>query len=350
MGILITIFALGVVIFIHELGHLLVAKLSGVGVYEFSIGMGPKIFSIKSKETNYSLRFLPFGGFVKLYGMDDEESQEIDPQKDFHKKPLLKRLATIAAGSVMNILLGLGLFILLAMAIGVFEPSNVIEKVLPGTPAAKVGLLPGDAIFLADYPQTTNIIPIINQSEGKTLKLKVLRDNNEFALNVIPETNDKSNQAMIGIQLKVNNKKLSFLGSIKYGFKSTLFQVKQTLITLGMLVRGKLSLKNMAGPIGIVQVASNLFYQGFVSFINIFAIISVSLGVINLFPFPVLDGGYLVLLLVEAIRGKRLSEKIETIINNTGMAVLVSLMIIIVTNDILHWKQRMIYLKSLSGM
>jgi regulator of sigma E protease len=350
MGFFITFLALGIVIFIHELGHLLAAKRSGIGVYEFSIGMGPKIYSFKSNETEYSLRILPFGGFVKLVGMDDKEDATIDPNQNFHEKPISKRFLTIAAGSIMNILLGFIIFIIIAFFVGTATPTNQIKTVFPNTPAAEAGLIANDKIVMINNNIIKDLIKTINKSPNIPLIFTIERDAKQFNITITPKPKKDQKTGIIGISFETETHKANIFTAISFGAKETIRQTKQVFITLSMLVKGSVNFKDMAGPIGIIQIASTLFNKGIVNFLNIMAIISISLGVINLMPFPVLDGGHIAFLGIEFLRKKKLNEKTETIINNTGAAILISLMVLIVINDILNWKERMLFLKNLTGI
>ncbi|MFC1770493.1 RIP metalloprotease RseP [Candidatus Margulisiibacteriota bacterium] len=346
----ITLLALGLVIFIHELGHLLAAKYSGVGVYEFSIGMGPKLISRKYNDTEYSLRLFPIGGFVKLVGMDDQDNEQIDPEKDFHNKPLLNRFITISAGAIMNIIVGTLIFSLIAFLIGVATPTNEIKSILAESPAAKAGLKVSDRLFYKNSSEVSYIISAINQSASKPIALTIERGNSSFQVSITPKLDKDRKKGMIGIVFQIFNKKVNPLEAMAIGLKLSTFYIKNVFITLSQLVRGGINFKHMAGPIGIIQMASAFLQQGLANFLNIMAIISVSLGIINLLPFPVLDGGHLLFLGIEFFRKKRLPEKTETVINNTGAAILIFLMSLIVLNDILNWKERMILLKNITGL
>ncbi|NQY74792.1 MAG: RIP metalloprotease RseP [Candidatus Margulisbacteria bacterium] len=353
MTFLITIFALGLVIFLHELGHMLMAKRAGIGVYEFSVGMGPKVVSRQWGETLYSLRILPLGGFVKLAGLDDDDHHQAPADKNFNSKSIMARFLTISAGSIMNIILGFTIFVLMFTFIGVPRVNNVVKNVLKDSPAQSVGLQSGD-IFLEinDHPITLpkrDIINTIHHSAGKPLKILVERQGNEQTLFITPKANDMNPEiGLIGIVLDATITRYNPLKSIQLGAQETYTRVRLVFVSLSMLINGKAGLKDMAGPIGIIQIASFQLHQNFLSFLDIMALISISLGVINLFPLPVLDGGHLVLLLVEAVRKKRLNKKWENAINNIGTAILIALMVIVVINDVINWESRVGLLKSLT--
>jgi regulator of sigma E protease len=355
MTFLITIIALGIVIFAHELGHMLVAKKAGVGVLEFSVGMGPKIYGKKVGETLYCLRAFPFGGFVKLAGLDDDDdgAEPIPAELDFYEKSIISRTAIIVAGCVTNIILGFLIYILIFLLSGNPIISNIVEQVMPETPAYKVGLLAGDKILAIDGHKVINaeidITKRIRQSANKTLVIEYERAAQTFSVNITPEQAKNAKHVMIGVLLKQAGVNRNPILAVKNGAKETVNSIKMVFTSLSMLFTGKVSLKHMAGPIGIVQIAAFSLKKGLAGFLNIMALISVSLGVINLFPFPVLDGGHILFLALEAIRKKRLGKKTETIITNMGAAVLISLMLIIIVNDVVFWKERLLFLKSLKS-
>ncbi len=350
LGIVIALFGLSIVVFVHELGHMLVAKRAGIGVLEFSVGMGPKLFSRRRKETIYSIRLLPFGGFVRLAGMDDEDGDEVPPEKNYYAKPLRSRLATIAAGSVFNIVFGFLLFSVLYMFMGVPTLNNRIDMVKPDSPAMKAGLLAGDAIIEVNghavtHPQD-DIITQIHRSGGQPLVLTFQRAGQTISTNLIPQI--KGGKGIIGVQLGVSYHRYSPIKAVYYGGLATIDKIKLVFVSIKMLLAHEAGLKDLAGPVGIIQLTSFELQRGLVNFIGIMALISISLGVANLFPFPVLDGGHILFLAIEAVRGKRLSKKTETFIYNVSAAILIGLMVIIVVNDVLNWQGRVNLLNQLS--
>ncbi|MFA5880098.1 MAG: RIP metalloprotease RseP [Candidatus Margulisiibacteriota bacterium] len=352
IAIIVTLIALGIVIFVHEFGHMIVAKSLGIGILEFSIGMGPKIFSKKIKETTYSLRILPVGGFVSVAGLDTDKNLEIPDNINYYKKSYLARLLTVAAGSVFNILLGLLIFFCIFTLIGVPQPINTIDKILPKSPAAKVGLLPSDkiirvnGIIIKDLQK--DLISVIHASANKPITLSVLRDSLTKTIILIPTKSTPSAKiGTIGVYFKNEVKRHSVISAAKYSVIQTYNTITLVFKSLIMLFNREVSLKELAGPIGIVQIASFQLSKGLLYFFNIMAVISISLGVVNLFPFPVLDGGHIFLLLIEWIMRRPLNNKIATFINNTGAVVLITLMVLIVLNDLVNWGERVSLLKKL---
>ncbi len=349
MSILVTIICIGFVIFVHELGHLLAAKRAKVGVSEFAIGMGPKIVSYKAAETLYSLRAFPIGGFIRAKGLDDVEDCPIE--EDYREKSILARASIIVAGSVMNLLLGLVMFFLIAMIVGQPNVTNKIEQVLDDYPAQLIGLKEGDEIIKVNDEIVGNItsdfINKVQSSNGEELNITYIRDGIESTATMSAILSE-SNQYVIGVSFQVVNVQLSIIDSISYGINKTLITMGQTFIGLKMLVSGQANVKDLAGPVGIIQIASSQLSSSITSFFGLMAFISISLGVINLFPFPVLDGGHLLFLLIEAVRGKPLNKSAEIIINNAATVLLVSLMIFIIFNDVLNWSERVEIIKELN--
>ena len=352
MGFLITILSLGFVIFIHELGHLWAAKRAGVGVLEFSIGMGPRLWGRKVGETEYSLRIFPFGGFVKLAGMDESDT-EVPDYLNYNKKSIPARLLTISAGSLMNILLGFVIFLVMYIGLGVPEQTSVVSGVVPGSPAARAGLSTGDKIVRfeskpVDGGRVSDMVRVIHQSAGKSLHFEFMREGKLNSVLIAPEIlKAESKEALIGIIFKQEVKQYGVFQGFLLSIEATASRIWGVFHSISYLIHGKAGLKEMSGPIGIVQFAAFGLHQGVVYFLNIMAMISISLGVFNLFPFPVLDGGHMVFLILEALFGKPINKKWEARVNTAGIIILVSVMVIILVNDVVHWQDRMSLFKRL---
>lgn len=351
MSFFITIFALGFVIFIHELGHMWSAKRFGIGVYEFSIGMGPKLFSKKVDETEYSLRVFPFGGFVKLAGLDEDDDASVDDDLNFKKKPLWQRSIVIAAGSIMNLILGFLIYSIVFSTQGIPESTSVVASVVDGSPAQEAGLLSGDVIESISNVSLNGkgkaLVELVSKSNGEPLEIAFLRNQEMNRVSLTPKAS--GNGFVMGVALEVEHRRLNPFVAVVKGVDVTAQQVGLVFKSLGMLFSGGASLKQLTGPIGIVQFASFQFGESLSQFLNVMAMISISLGVINLFPFPVLDGGHLVFLGIEAVRRKPVSQKVEILISNIGAAILITLMVLVVFNDIRFWQFRSDFFKSLMG-
>lgn len=333
MSILIAILVFGVLIMVHELGHFLVAKGVGIQVDEFAIGMGPLIFGKTVGETKYSLRLLPIGGFNKMAGM--EPGEENHP-KGFNSKSIGKRIAVIAAGSLMNILLALVLFVILFTLIGVAADSNIVGEVSFGSPAAEAGILPGDQIIAIDGERIetwTEMVAIIHPNPDKELTLTILRDGQEVVTRAIPILDKENNVGLIGISQ--STERVGFFEAIVLGTKNTIAITLSILVGLVNMITGKVPAE-VAGPIGIVSIIGNVARMGFANIISFTALLSLNLGLINLFPIPALDGSRLVFLGVEGLRGKPVAPEKENLIHLVGFALLIMLMVIITYKDILR--------------
>ncbi len=341
MSFIFTLLALGFVIFIHELGHLLAAKKAKVGVSEFAIGMGPKILSFFYGDTMYSLRALPFGGFIKAKGLDDLE--ECSLEEDFREKSAMARASILAAGSIMNIFLGFVIFVMISFIVGEQKLTGTVHQVLDGYPAQNSGLMVGDTIthindqLIADIQ--TDLIHVIKNSEGDQIQLEFLRNGEQKTATMSAILSEQGGH-VIGVSFKPVHIDIGFLASISTGMNRTITTVSQSFLGIKMLILGQANINDLAGPVGIIQIASSQIQKSMVAFFGLMAFISISLGVINLFPFPILDGGHLLFLLIEVVRGRPMNKNAEIIINNTAAALLIGLMAFIVFNDVISWNDR----------
>ena len=341
MGILVTILALSVVIFLHELGHFLVAKRTGIGISEFAMGMGPKLVSRKIGDTTYSLRLIPIGGFVSVMGLDSQE--EVPDSLNFYHKPIAHRLLTILAGSITNILLGFFIFSALIFIVGHPTPTQTVVAVMPNSPAQKAGIRPQDRLlYLDNHPirdTKRDFTQMVRKAKGRQISLTFLSSHQKKTMLLTPML-DQTNTPVIGVVLATIQVKATIGKALMMGAQDTWTYTELVGQSLWMLITGKASLKEMAGPVGIVQLASFGWKNGVASFFRIIGMISVSLGVANLLPIPALDGGHATLLIIEAIRKKRLPQKWESRIQTVGFSLLMALMVVIVCNDVFRWKSR----------
>ena len=330
MTIIVALLVFGFIVLVHEFGHFIVARYHGVKVHEFAIGMGPKIFSIK-KDVEYSIRLLPIGGFVRMEGEDEESN---DP-KSFNKKSIGQRASIIFAGPLMNLILGILVFIPIFLYIG--SPSTTIDKVMEGSPAQKSGITAGDTIKeingeeIKNWNQITNAI---DSSKGNTLNIKVQRDNNVENIKVTPK-NEKGD-FQLGITPKLEK---NIGGAFANSIKTTINILKQMIMLLVQLVTGTLpsgAAESIAGPVGIISVVGDATRSGFMDVLSLTALISLNLALMNLLPIPALDGGRLLFLAIEAIRGgKKLNQEREGMINFLGFAALMALMLFVTYRDVI---------------
>ena len=317
------------VVILHEFGHFTVAKLSGIKVNEFSIGMGPKIYQKQKGETFYSLRALPVGGYVAMEG---EEENSHDPRA-FNNVSVIKRMTVVLAGAFMNFVLAFIAFTLIFSIIG--YGSNEIEKVISNSPADKVGMQSGDLIIKINEKKVRDIYDInsiISKNQKEEMDFQINRKGNILNLKIKPEYSEENEMYLIGITSKIEN---SILKSISLGAKKTVEMSKMILKSIKIMFSGSFKMEYLSGPVGVVQLIGSESSKGFLNFLQILGLISVNLGVFNLLPIPALDGGKFLFLLIEAFRGKPIDEKIEQGLSLIGISLLFSLMIYVtIFNDI----------------
>ncbi|HEV8341660.1 MAG TPA: RIP metalloprotease RseP [Candidatus Binatia bacterium] len=336
---------LGVLIIIHELGHFLVAKKLGVGVLTFSVGFGPKLLKRKIGETEYALSAFPLGGYVKMIGEDpEEEVSQADIERSFSHQGVGKRAAIVAAGPLFNLLLAVVLFGAIFMFYGVPLLTTRIAGVEPGSPAAKAGIQKGDRVVAVDgdaIREWEELSARIKQSQGKPLQLTVQRADQEITVTVQPTMREGKNifgetidTWVIGIASEVSMEKSNPLLAIGNGFYKTGEYSVLTLLGLVKMIRGDVSPKNLGGPLLIAQMAGQQAQEGLASFLFFVAILSVNLGVLNLLPIPVLDGGHLLFFLIESLLGRPVEVKHRERAQQIGIFVLILIMVYAFYNDI----------------
>ena len=333
MTIIATIILFGIIVFIHELGHFLFAKKAGVRIHEFAIGMGPKIYSTQKGETKYSVRLLPLGGYVSMEGEDGESN---DPRA-FGEKTLLQRASIIFAGPFFNIILTILLLIPVLAYMGTPSDSNVLGKVLENTPAIEAGLQVNDKIIEINGAKIQTWDDIVNNLQKETsqpINIKVERNNTTKDFSITPEKNEQG-KYVIGIS-PVYEK--SIIKAIPKAFVATWDMIKQMLRFVVKLFTGTIPggfENSVAGPVGVIGIVSDAAKMGIINLIYIAAVISLNLGILNLLPIPALDGGRLLILGIEAIRGKKLDPNKEAMIHSVGLMVLMGFMLFVTYKDIL---------------
>jgi len=346
MSIVFAIIALGALIFIHELGHFLFAKAFGVGVEKFSLGFGPKIYSKTVGETEYLLSALPLGGYVKMVGEGEEaELTEEDKKRSFAEKPVLQRILIVAAGPVFNLLFAFFLFILIFM-IGVPAVTTKIGEVVPGKPAAVAGIVAGDSISSVNgkpVARWDDFAKIIAEGELAPLDIAVQRGQSTLSFKVTPESRTAKNllgdtvtQPIIGVVAAGDTVIDHFPPgeAIARGSAQSWNVIKLTVLSLVRLVERAIPLDNIGGPIMIVKMAGEQAAAGGVNFLAFVALLSVNLGILNLLPVPILDGGHLAFFLIELVIGRPVSKRAREIAQQVGLVLLISLMVLAFYNDI----------------
>jgi regulator of sigma E protease len=358
MSILIFIVMLVVLIVGHEFGHLIAAKLSGMKVPEFGIGFPPKLWGKKIGDTEYSVNALPFGGFVKIVGEDATEASN-DPAA-FSNRPKILQAFTLFAGPFSNVILGF-IFFSIAFMSGIptaLESSEyagrltneriVIAEVLPGSPADKAGIHAGDRVISITANDITTpierpeaIAGLIAEANG-AVRMTVLRDNKQVELTATPEkgliSEEPDRQALGIASALVGTLQLSFFEAVAKGFSETVEKTQAIVVGMGQLIGAAVTLtadvKNIAGPVGIASLAGDAASFGFGSILSFAALISLNLAVLNLLPFPALDGGRLAFLLVETIIRRPIPTQITNTVNTVGFAILILLMLAVTAHDI----------------
>lgn len=333
--VLATIFVFGLLIFVHELGHFITAKWTGMRVDEFALGFGKIIVSARRGETLYSLRAIPLGGFNKIAGMDPDEEQD---ERSFQSKPILARMLVIAAGSAMNFLLPILLLMVVFLSAGLdkISPDPVFGTVMEGHPAAEAGFSAGDRVVdvngapINDWKQFVAVVQI---NSGQNLSITVQRNDQTLTANVTPEYDGKLNRGVIGVMPIIENHKVGLIESGVLSVKQTYLVATSMLVGIGQMITGQVAAE-VAGPIGVAQMTGQVAQLGIIPLLQFAAFLSINLGLINLFPVPVLDGGHLVTLAVEGVRGKPISRRSANFVQMIGIVLLLTLMALATMKDI----------------
>ncbi|MBL7159143.1 site-2 protease family protein [Candidatus Microgenomates bacterium] len=363
------IFVISILVLVHELGHFLMAKKFGIKVEEFGLGLPPRIWGIKKGETTYSINILPIGGFVKLFGEEGEEENSKTPklqkaklERAFFAKPLWQRAMVLLAGVVMNFILAVLVFSFLFTQ-GVFVPTDrvTVEKVEENSPAEGVGLEEGDIIkeikvdLLQDYPGRSStqdspgieiksaekLINFTKEHLGEEIELLVLRGEEELTFKITPRKDPPEGQGAMGIAISDFEEKTypwykaPFWGTYE-AFKLSGVLVKGLGQTLWRLITFQPIKEEVAGPVGIAQITGKAVKFGKMAVLELLGLLSLNLAVINILPFPALDGGRLLFLGTEATTGKKIKAKWERIAHQTGMTILLVLLLLVTINDVLR--------------
>lgn len=357
---------LTLVVFIHELGHFLVARWCGVAVKAFSIGFGPEIYGFNDKYgTRWRFAWIPLGGYVKF--IDDENAASQPPPSSrsrlpkaaaagsFHGKPLWQRAAVVAAGPIANFLLAIALYAFLNGAYGVRIMPAFVDKVVAGSPAERAGFLPGDQIVQIngeEIERFEDLQRIVGSSAGRELTFVVDRAGEKITLNATPNVDEQRDalgrtfrRGLIGIQRSIAPDKIQTLhvgpfDAVWRGVTETWSNITQTVAGLGDIITRRQSVEQMGGPIMMAEVTAKVAELGIEPMLRWIAFISANIGFLNLLPIPVLDGGHLLFYALEAVRRKPLSERIQQMGFQVGLALLMMLMIFVNFNDLMNvWRR-----------
>jgi regulator of sigma E protease len=356
------LFVLSLVVFFHELGHFLIARWCGVRILVFSIGFGPEIVGFNDRYgTRWKISAIPLGGFVKFFGDDNAASvpdasriasmDAGDRAQSFACQPVFKRAAIVVAGPLANFLLAIVIFAGVFMLYGKQTMSARVDSVVPGSAAAEAGFQPGDLVVAINghtIDDFAHMQRIVSESGGESLEITVQRVGTTLALTAIPVLEEKKDAfgnvrrtGILGIQRSPAAEDLKFRPiappqAIWMGVQETWSVIDRTLGYIGGVIAGREAANQLGGPIRIAQMSGQVASFGFVPLIQLAAVLSVSIGLLNLFPIPLLDGGHLLFYLIEGIRGRPLSERAQEVGFRIGLAIVLMLMIFATFNDIVH--------------
>lgn len=344
MTIVLFILIFGVIVVGHELGHFLLAKANGITVVEFSVGMGPKLLRFKRGGTEYSLRLLPIGGACMFEGEDGMENGNGTPSKGaFPNASVWARISTVFAGPFFNFLLAFVLAMIVVGYAGSDRP--VLLDVMDGYPAKEAGMRGGDLITRMNGERvylSREIWLNTFASPGETMEVEFVRDGETHTVTLVPKYDEEEGRYLLGFQGYGESVDCKNAGIFKYSYYEVRYWLKATVKSLGMLLSGKAGKDDITGPIGMVQVIDEVKEQAqpygiwvvLLNMINIALLLSVNLGVMNLLPLPALDGGRLVFLILEAVRGRPIPPEKEGMVHLAGFVVLMIAMVLVMFNDI----------------
>lgn len=369
-NIVVLLLILTVLIFVHELGHFIIAKKCGVHVYEFALGMGPKVLGFKRKNdpTEYNLRAFPIGGFCQMAGEEGEDDKNLSKDKFMCNKSKIQRICILVAGVTMNFITAIVLLFIIGLSAGSTEQRSFIGRVEKDTPAYESGLVKGDRIiklnghkvstwdevqlvsllknknkynsYVVEHKDGTveeiKIVPIDTvQYEGKTYKITKENTKEE----ILKELNIKETDAVVSKIIGVtapSERKKGIKASLKYAGIKFVSTVKMMYKMVGALITGKLGLDNLSGPVGMYSVVGTVAKAGFINILFLMAYLSINLGVLNIIPFPAFDGGRVLFIIIEAIIGKKVSPEVEGWFHSVGFFLLMLLMLYITIKDVIN--------------
>lgn len=346
LSLILFIIILGTIVLIHELGHFLFAKLFGVYVYEYSIGMGKKIFSKKPKgsETEYNIRIFPIGGFVRLAGEEGEDGdKEVPVERKLYKKGFWQRFLIFFMGPGFNMLLSMVTLFVMCLFFQANVTTLKVDTIPKDYPAYEAGLREGDTILAVDGEKvstwTQARLKIATSEEGATIRFKIKKENGDVeTIRVSPkkEKNEDGKETYVyGVSSKTLRMK-GIVGSARYALLETKNIILSMGTTLKYLFTGNLGVNDLSGPVGIYEVVDEQSQYGIDSLLYLLAYLSINVGIVNLIPFPAFDGGHILFLLIEKIRRKPVSSNVEATITGIGFVCLILLMIYVTCHDVIN--------------
>lgn len=336
LTVLACIFVFGILVTVHEFGHFITAKLTGMKVEEFSIGFGPKIYQQQEGETLYSLRMLPLGGYNKIAGMDPEDPE--DMERGFNSKPVTSRMLVILAGSLMNFILPVLIFFGIFLAYGMEVPQNtpVLGQIVEGYPAAQSGLKEGDRVLSINgqpVSQWTDIRTRLADAGTKPVPFEIQRDKEKLSVTVTPVLNPETGKPFIGVVSSLKKMQLTPWQAAVSSVTATKNIIKNMYASLYHMVTGKTKAE-LSGPVGVAKMAGQVAHKGFDMLLQFTAMLSLNLAIINLLPLPALDGGHFLILLIEAITGHKLGKTAMQNIQKVGVAMILAITIFATFKDL----------------
>lgn len=325
------ILVFGLIVFFHELGHFAVAKMVGIKVHEFAIGMGPRFIKHTRGETEYSLRILPIGGYVRMEG-EDEVSNDL---RSFSKKTVGERIAVIFAGPFMNFILAFFLFAIIFYNIA-GAPTTTIAEIIPNSPAEIAGIEENDKILAVNDVEVRgwkHLVEQIDVSQGKQIRVALIRNNETVEKLITPQIDENNNRFMIGI---IPSTEKSLLLAIEGSYTQTKMIFTEMFVFFkGLITRNATANTEVVGPVGIISLVGQASKDGLFNVLFLAGLISINLGFINLLPIPALDGSRILFLIFEFFRGKPVDPEKEALIHAIGLALMMLLMLMITYKDIL---------------
>ena len=330
------IFVFSILIFFHEFGHFIAAKAAGVRVYKFAFGFGPRILGFTIKQTEYQICLIPLGGYVKMageMGQEDvkETSEEVSEEQRFDKKSVGIRALIVTLGPFMNIATAVVIFSLIFFTNGIPIVTNYISTVIESGPAEQAGILSGDKIIAINSTKMedpSRIANIINESSGEKLQITLDREGDTIDVFVIPEYDDNYKKGLIGITFEIYIEKINIFSAFSRGLIATGNIIKLIFSSTMEMITGKVPIE-IAGPLGIAQMTGEAAKLGFVNLLYFTAILSIFIGLFNLLPIPILDGGHIIILAIEKLRGKPLEAEKISFMYFIGISLIIILFIIL---------------------
>ena len=342
-NLLLFVLVLGIIVFIHELGHFTWAKIFGVYVYEFSVGMGPKLFGFKRKETEYNIRLIPIGGFCSLAGenLDADDKEKIPKEKRLYSKKWWQRFLILFFGPGNNFILSIILIFSIAAIWGGTTLNPIVDSVIENYPAEKAGISVGDTILainnhkIATSDDVSLYLAIADTN--KAADIKVLKENGtEHSYSVKPKKVKEKGETHYYFGLSIEHKKThGILNAGKYAIKKFMSLMKQMALTIKFLFTGDIGLNQLSGPVGIYSVVGQQSKAGLANILFLIAYLSINVGFLNLIPIPAFDGGHIFFILLEVIRRKPIDTDLENKIHTIGLIILMLLMLLVTINDII---------------